>query len=98
MGTDGNITALKFSKLVSVGSEAFSGCSALEQIFIGEGQDIVIGDKAFYQCTSLYQVNVEPTATFNQTNGIGKEAFSGCKLTSRNLFNISDAQLGKLGH
>jgi hypothetical protein len=95
----GNVVALKFDSLNFIGNGTFTNCSGLEQIFLGNGQNISIGEKTFENCSNLYLFNVDSTATFDQTNGIGKQAFYSCpRLTSQNLINITNEQLGEIGH
>ncbi len=61
----------------SIGGAAFSGCTGLASVTIGNGVTS-IGDDAFRYCTGLISVTIG-----NGVKSIGNEAFYGCKgLTS----------------
>ncbi len=57
---------------VGVGSEAFSGCSSLKTVTLGDSIGS-LGDKAFYQCTSLQEIVIP-----DSVNSVGSYCFSGC--------------------
>lgn len=55
-----------------VGSEAFSGCSALKTVTLGDSIGS-LGSKAFYQCTSLQEIVIP-----DSVKAVGTYCFSGC--------------------
>lgn len=59
------------STLISIGNEAFYGCTLITSISLSSTTKI-IGDKAFENCTALMKINLENVET------IGNEAFKGC--------------------
>jgi len=64
-------------EVTSIGSSAFSGCSALTSVTIGDGVTS-IGSSAFSGCSALTSVTIGDGVT-----SIGSSAFSGCSaLTS----------------
>ena len=67
------------NSVLSVGDEAFYGCTKIKKIKIGNCVDSV-GDYAFYGCTGL-----EDVAISNSTTNIGYEAFGNCS----SLININ---------
>lgn len=68
-----SIRSLRFSgEVTSIGSCAFRGCSALESVVLPESVT-VIGDYAFYLCTSLSDMTMLGGIT-----DIGAYAFRGC--------------------
>lgn len=60
-------------KVVSVATNAFSGCKKLKSVTIGKNVT-AIGNNAFKNCTSLKKVIIPARVT-----SIGKNAFAGCK-------------------
>ena len=60
------------SGVMSIGSSAFSGCSALTSVTIPPGVTS-IGERAFYGCKGLTSVEIPTTATI-----VGVSAFQGC--------------------
>lgn len=63
--------------VVSIGEEAFDGCTSLTSIYIPEGVTS-IGERAFYNCTSLTSIYIPEGVT-----SIGDYAFMDCSsLTS----------------
>lgn len=60
-------------KVVSVATNAFSGCKKLKSVTIGKNAT-AIGNNAFKNCTSLKKVIIPAKVT-----SIGKNAFAGCK-------------------
>ena len=68
------------NSVVSIGGEAFSGCSSLTSVYIPEGVTS-IGVQAFGYCSSLTSINIPDSIT-----SIGEFAFYGCSsLTSINI-------------
>ncbi len=78
-----DLTAVAIADSVTgIGQEAFSGCSGLTAVTIGNGVRS-IGDRAFFECTSLVSVAIPDSVTT-----IGSFAFSGCgKLTEATIGN-----------
>ena len=63
--------------VTSIGSNTFSGFSALTSVTIPASMSGIIGDSAFYQCVALTQVDIPEGVT-----SIGELAFGSCeKLT-----------------
>ena len=62
------------SASLSIGHEAFRGCSNLSSITLGEGIKS-IGDYAFYGCSKLTEVTIP-----NKTTSLGRYCFSGNSL------------------
>ena len=58
--------------IVGVGSEAFSGCSSLKTVILGDSIGS-LGDKAFYQCSSLQEIAIP-----DSVKSVGTYCFSGC--------------------
>ncbi len=58
--------------VVSIEKEAFSGCSKLESVYLGESVKTV-GESAFYGVSSLVSIDLGLVET------IGKNAFNGCQ-------------------
>ncbi len=66
-----------------VGNEAFSGCATLENIDLSQvvGEESVIGENAFYNCTSLVGMPNEAkgiNVLYVGAKTIKKNAFAGC--------------------
>ena len=65
--------------MTSIGGSAFSGCSSLTSVVIGDSVTS-IDDYAFYNCSNLTNVTIG-----NSVTEIGFQAFIGCsKLTTVN--------------
>ena len=62
--------------VTSIGSSAFSGCSSLTSVTIGNSVTS-IGGGAFNSCSSLTSITIPDSVTF-----IGGSAFNSCSLTS----------------
>ena len=58
--------------VTSIGNEAFSGCTNIDEITI-PNTVTSIGDEAFYGCTGLYNINIPHNIIH-----IGDYAFAGC--------------------
>ena len=58
--------------IAEVGSEAFSGCSSLKMVTLGDSIGS-LGDKAFYQCSSLLEIVIP-----DSVKSVGTYCFSGC--------------------
>ena len=69
--------------VTSIGESAFSGCTSLTSVTIGDGVTS-IGSFAFYYCTSLTSVTIGDGVT-----SIGDRAFNGC--TSLTSVTIPDS-------
>ena len=68
--------------IAGVGSEAFSGCSSLKTVILGDSIGS-LGDKAFYQCSSLQEIAIP-----DSVKSVGTYCFSGCSaLTNVELGN-----------
>ena len=63
--------------VVSLGSEAFYGCTNLSDVFLPK-MLTTIGDNAFYGCSSIYVITIPDSVT-----KIGNSAFSNCRFLSR---------------
>jgi hypothetical protein len=95
LGSNGNISSIRFANLTSVGDSAFANCYSLEEITLGNNQNISIGISAFQNCKSLYRVIMDSTA---KLKAIGTTAFGGCsQLISRNQFIITNENLNGIG-
>ena len=57
--------------VTSIGENAFSGCSGIDSLYIGNGV-ISIGDSAFVGCMGIHHIILE------NVDQIGGSAFSGC--------------------
>ncbi len=68
--------------IVSIGSDAFNGCTALKEVRISEGL-VSVGDNAFMDCTSLREIRLPDSVTH-----LGIRAFDGC--TSLEQFSFPD--------
>ena len=90
-----NVTSITVSKggaatlIAGVGSEAFSGCSSLKTVTLGDSIGS-LGDKAFYQCTSLQEIVIP-----DSVKSVGSYCFSGCSamksaVTGNGLTNIKE--------
>ena len=91
------------SKLTKIGASAFEGCTALET-FSPENACINIaefGDRAFYGCTSLYQLgDAENSVKFCTSKGagsatVGESAFEGCTSITRLANTLNLAGIGE---
>lgn len=78
------ITEIKISSSIyDIGTQAFQGMSALENVDFGENSQIaVIGNDAFYGCSALEEIEIPSTVTT-----IGNSVFSNCF----NLLNVKIA-------
>ncbi len=65
------------SAQTGVGSEAFSGCSSLKTVTLGDSIGS-LGNKAFYQCTNLQEIVIP-----DPVKGVGEYCFSGCSAMKR---------------
>lgn len=59
------------SSLISIGDEAFSGCTLITSITLSSTTK-TIGNKAFEGCTAIMKINLD------NVESIGNEAFKGC--------------------
>ena len=66
------LQTVKISGQVNLKANSFSGCKTLENLELESCQ--TIGQKAFYDCTSLKKINIPGGVTY-----IEKSAFEGCK-------------------
>lgn len=66
------LQTVKISGQVNLKANCFSGCKTLENLELESCQ--TIGQKAFYDCTSLEKINIPGGVTY-----IEKSAFEGCK-------------------
>ncbi len=66
------LQTVKISGQVNLKANCFSGCKTLENLELESCQ--TIGQKAFYDCTSLAKINIPGGVTY-----IEKSAFEGCK-------------------
>lgn len=66
------LQTVKISGQVNLKANNFSGCKSLENLELESCQ--TIGQKAFYDCTSLEKINIPGGVTY-----IEKSAFEGCK-------------------
>ena len=72
------------SSLISIGDEAFSGCTLITSITLSSTTK-TIGNKAFEGCTAIMKINVE------NVESIGNEAFKGCSgIKGISSFTFSD--------
>lgn len=58
--------------IAGIGSEAFSGCSSLKSVTLGDSIGS-LDSKAFYQCTSLQEIVIP-----DSVKAVGEYCFSGC--------------------
>lgn len=65
--------------VVSVGHDAFNGCTSLTSISLNNAH--YIGEKAFYNCSSLESISIS-----DSIDSIGHRAFEGCSSLSYNEF------------
>ena len=77
-----NLTSIKLPNSVTYIGRAFSGCSGLTSVTIGNSVTS-IGGYAFYGCSGLTSITIPSSVT-----SIGSNAFSGC--SSLNAVRISD--------
>ena len=78
--------------VTSIGDRAFSGCSAITQVTIGNSVTS-IGDYAFSGCSALTQVTIPDSVT-----NIGEGAFIGCEaLTAINVESGNTAYCSENG-
>lgn len=80
-GVFSGCTSLVYAELsgANIGSDFFSGCTALKAVVIGEGVE-KINNKAFYNCSELRAVYLPSTLkTIGSSANWGQGAFDGCK-------------------
>ncbi len=93
------------SKLTRIGTGAFADCSALKKVELPTGKDVVIGDKAFMNCTLLTVIDLQ-SATEIGDLAFYNSAISGTVRLVRdgvvigsyaftNVQNLSGVVLGK---
>lgn len=75
-------------KVTSIGGYAFSGCSGLTSVTIGNSVT-TIGQSAFYYCSGLTNVTIG-----NSVTSIGGTAFAGCSNLTKVLLPTSIESLG----
>lgn len=78
-------------KVVSIATNAFSGCKKLKTVTIGANVT-TIGDKAFYKCTALAKITIPSKVT-----KIGKQAFYGCKKLKNIIIKSKKLKKNKIG-
>lgn len=91
------------SKLIKIGASAFEGCTALETFSPDNACTNIaeFGDRAFYGCTSLYQLgNTENSVKFCTAAGagsatVGESAFEGCTSITKLSNTINIAAIGE---
>ena len=81
-----NLKTIVITSGESINSHAFSGCTSLTNVTIGD-RVTSIGDYAFSRCTSLTSVTIGDSVT-----SIGEKAFSNCTSLTRINFNGTKAQ------
>lgn len=70
----------------NIGSSAFSSCSSLTNVTIGNGVTS-IGNNAFYGCANIKNITIS-----NSVTSIGSEAFYGCNSLTSLKFNGTKEQ------
>ncbi len=68
-------------RVTTIGNSAFSGCSGLTEVTIGESVT-TIGDDAFQNCSSLTSITIP-----NSVTAIGWGTFSGCSSLQYNTYD-----------
>ncbi len=85
------LTEMYLAGLTEIPEGAFSGCTELEKLKVGDGLE-KIGNEAFYHCEKLKCTGSEPyEAIYNKPNleSIGNYAFEGCKSMTKLRFPSS---------
>ena len=73
---------IKLQNVGEIGEAAFSGCTSVENVELGDSEDKVMGSYAFTGCTSLKAIDIP----MKDADKIGASAFEGCtKLTEVTL-------------
>ena len=76
--------------MTSIGREAFSGCTELTSVTLGNGVKS-IGEMAFYACDKLTSVTIP-----NSVTSIGVQAFYGCFSLTDVYYTGTEAQWNEL--
>ena len=80
----GNLQTVVINGGTSIGDDAFSGCTGLASVTIGNSVTS-IGERAFSGCTGLASVTIG-----NGVTSIGERAFSGCmRLTAVHITDLA---------
>lgn len=65
---------IKLQNVGEIGEAAFSGCTSVENVELGDSEDKVMGSYAFTGCTSLKAIDIP----MKDADKIGASAFEGC--------------------
>jgi hypothetical protein len=91
MNYESKLIAIKFDRIETVNDYAFKNCYGLEEVRLGNGDNIVLKQSSFMNCDSLCIFEVDKTAHFKN---IDANVFQYCSnLINRDQFRISDDNL-----
>lgn len=86
-------SVITLSKVKTIGSSAFSGCTAIKKVNVSSSALTKIGTKAFYKCTSMTSF----TASSKKLASIGNQAFYGDKKLASVTLKTTKLTKSKVG-